>query len=124
MHRKQHHHRTWNWADENTPHEDMVVGAVDAVCSRMEDRAYQGGAMTYGEIRGFVKSGEFKGTDRQRHYIEMVMGEMKLLAQPEVGLIDSLHSFPNIGLPEPMYNRMVEKVGETVLILRERNYLI
>ena len=51
-----------------------------------------------------------------------VIPEMRVLEQPNLELITNLHQFPNIGLPEQTYQRIQERVTETLEMLREKGY--
>ena len=48
------HHKIWN--DRNSPDEWLKYGAIDAVCSLLEDREYQGGVHDWGDIRKVISS--------------------------------------------------------------------
>lgn len=127
LHRQQYHHRKWNNPDpddKNKPipgasEEDMLVGAVDAVCSLLENRSYQGGVHDYGGIVETAKN----NPPHKTPYMLKIIDEMRILQQPTIEKITSLNVFPNIGLKEDVYDAILKRVHETVEMLRrEQGY--
>ena len=123
IHRGQYHHRKWNGAGTSgklsfgpgATLDDMWVGAIDAVCSHREDRKYQGGALSYDDI--------YELAEKERNaWMLTAIPEMRQVRQPNLGLIGSLGSFPNIGLDEDMHGRIVRRVNEAVLEVKGRGY--
>jgi len=124
----QHHHKMFNNPDPNDKSkpnplatiEDMIEGAIDAVCSRLESREYQGGIFTYDQmIDGTVEIPEHK-----KPFIHQVVPLMREIEQPNLELITDIHSFPNIGLPDNVYQAIVREVQGTLVSLGERGYFL
>jgi hypothetical protein len=54
----------------------------------------------------------------------MVYSQMREIPAPDLGAIESLHSFPNVGISEEMHRRAVELTAEAVeMIRREHRYV-
>ena len=105
LHRQgQVHHQMWNGPNPAASEDALKLGAVDAVCSLLEDRAYQGGRHTYEQIEQEVIPKNQKPIQKQ--YLGVILSEMKKIELPKVELITSLHlpeiqeQLNNIGLPK------------------------
>jgi hypothetical protein len=127
IHRAQYHHQKWNDPDsaditKPTPEAsagDMLVGAVDAVCSLLENRAYQGGAHDYSSVIEVTK----KNPPHKIPWMLQVIPHMQELPQPDLTQIASLIDFPNIGVKSEIYRAAVKRVQDTLLLLRtEHDY--
>ncbi|MEE9323625.1 MAG: hypothetical protein V3U72_03695 [Candidatus Aenigmarchaeota archaeon] len=114
---QQYHHKIWN-GDIKSPGEDdsMLIGAVDAICSKLENRRYQGGSRSYDEIEKI-----FNGTKKQKKYMKDVLPEMRKIEQPELRKI-TLSSLPNIGVPDEIYNGICNAFARAVKMLRIHAY--
>ena len=123
LHRQQYHHQKWNEPDSNdetkpipdASEEDMLAGAVDAVCSLLENRDYQGGTHDYGDIIEIAKNNPLHKTP----WMLRIIPEMKALQQPNLEQIISLSDFANIGLEEVVYDAIVKRPHEAVEMLRK-----
>ena len=127
LHGQQHHHRMWENPDPSdetkqnpeASDEDMYVGAVDANCSLLENREYQGGKHSYEEIMEVAK----KNPPHKAPWMLKLVPQMQKLEQPKLGLITSLHDFPNIGLPGDIFDLIGSRTRETIEMLNfERGY--
>ena len=119
IHRQgQYHHQKWNEPNLNSTPEDMKTGAVDAICSLLENRGYQGGAHTFKEIVPIIKT----GSPHKNKWMWMVYSQMETISCPRLDLIQSLDNYPNIGIPEEVYQKIIEKVQETLVMLKEKGY--
>ena len=127
LHGQQYHHRMWDNPDpdDETKYnpeatgEDMLFGAVDANCSLLENREYQGGKHSYEEIIEVAK----KNPPHKAPWMLKLVPQMQKLEQPKLELITSLHDFPNIGLPEYIYDLIVGRTRDTIKLLNsERGY--
>jgi len=116
----QFHHQKWNPPAPDATREDMMVGAIDAMCSMLEDRAYQGGKHNFEEIIDIVKI----NAPHKVKWFWMVYSQMKSNGIPDVERIQSLDRIPNIGLPEKRYGEIVERVQETRVMLDQMGYHI
>lgn len=123
LHREQTHHRLWNNPNHTASEDDMRLGAVDAICSLLEGREYQGGPHTYEEIPDICKD---KSKPHQVKWIEEMLREMQLIEQPNLTLIKKspIICFPNIGLPDQTYNRIVLATEDVMEMLKEKGYNI
>lgn len=116
LHRKgQYHHQMWNQQNPKATPEDMKLGAVDSLCSLLEDREYQGGAHTFQQIINIIK----KEPPYRVKWFWMVYSSMKKIPSPNTKQIQTLRNFPNIGLPTLMYNRINEHTQEAIQALRK-----
>lgn len=75
-HRIQMHHKMWN--NRNSPEEWLKYGAIDAVCSLLENRTYQGGVHDWKEIQEIISSNPELGYRKKKKMLEAV-DEMNLL---------------------------------------------
>jgi hypothetical protein len=129
-HRKQYHHRMWNNPNPTNitkpipeaTREDMLVGAVDAICSLLENRQYQGGKHSFDDL---TKQVENLFLPHKIPFIKELLPQMRSLKQPDLEQITSLHEFPNIGLNESVYDAIANRTNEVVETLRkEQKYLL
>lgn len=129
LHRQQYHHQKWNDPDPNdktkpipgATEDDMLVGAVDAVCSLLENRAYQGGICDYDGVIEVAK----KNPPHKTLWMMEIIPAMRDLPQPSLDHIILINSFPNIGLKSEVYDSIVTRTKEAVETLRkEQGYLL
>lgn len=105
--RGQYHHQMWGepFSDPSSrASEDACkLGAIDAICSLLEDRRYQGGSHTYGQI---VEEILPQNNPVKRDYMAVLIPEMQRIEQPHLELITSLNpvalrtELKTIDLPE------------------------
>ncbi|MBI4983699.1 hypothetical protein HZC32_03585 [Candidatus Woesearchaeota archaeon] len=123
IHREQYHHRMWNGEQ---PHpdacdQDMILGAVDTICTYLEPRKYNGGARTFQEIR---KLNEIKiNAGFKQFWIKQVLLEMEKIGQLNLDSLADVDDLPSQldFLPEYRYDQIKAKIGETVARVKE-NY--
>ncbi|MBI5065368.1 hypothetical protein HZA97_03955 [Candidatus Woesearchaeota archaeon] len=120
MHRQQYHHKMWNDYNPNATIDGMKVGAMDAVCSLLENRSYQGGNHTYEEILELIRNNPI----HKVAWFNLVIPEMKGIIQPNLELITNVREFPNIGIREDLYEKLKQRMQETVQMLEGRGYKI
>jgi hypothetical protein len=117
-HRKgQYHHQMWNNENPKATKEELKTGAVDSICSLLDNRTYQGGRHSFNDIIEVIKSNK----TYKHKWFWMVYLQMKELEEPKTDLIEELEDFPNIGLPKATYERIVERTREAVRDLRGKN---
>lgn len=124
IHRQQYHHRKWNDsdpADKTKPifgasEKDMLLGALDANCSLLENRGYQGGIHDYESVIEIAK----KNPPHKTPWMLKIIPQMRALQQPNLEQITSLQGFPNIGIKEEVYNAIIARVNETIITLKEK----
>jgi hypothetical protein len=119
-HRMQHHHLKWNDKKSGATDEEMMVGAIDAVCSLLEDRPYQGGAHTFDEIRDII---ETRNPLYLRHWMTEALNQIQKLQLPDINQFFLLNHVPNFSLPRATHEAIRERVHETIVILeRDHGY--
>jgi hypothetical protein len=127
LHRQQYHHQKWNDPDPDdvkkpilgATEDDMLVGAVDAVCSLLENRGYQGGTHDYEGVIEVAK----KNPPHKTPWMLRIIPEMRTLRQPSLEQINSLNGFPNVGLKDVVYDSIVKRTQEAVeTLIREQGY--
>lgn len=122
FHRQQYHHQKWNGSEPSpdASEEDMTLGAIDAVCSLREPRAYQGGVHSWGDV---IKISQ----DNPAHKVPYLLGVIPLMlsiGEPDLESITSLSDIPNIGLDQPVYEAIVKRTNEALEMLRnEHGYI-
>jgi len=117
-HRAQYHHRKWNDPDPNdstkpmpgSTDDDMLVGAIDAVCSLLENRVYQGGSHDYESVIEIAK----KNPPYKTKWMLEMIPEMRRLKQPEFRTINALNYFPNVGIKKHVYDTIATRTHEVV----------
>lgn len=105
IHRQQYHHRHWN--GQVSGPDEMAVGAVDAICSLLESREYQGGAHNFDEIAGIVES----NPEYKREWLRTMLGEMRQIGLPEKPRVPSL-----------IHERILERKSRALAMLRVHGY--
>jgi len=123
LHRNQYHHRIWNESLGEGRPDAMKLGAVDAVCSRLEStgRGYQGGHHSYDQITAVAH----ENPPRKANWMLEVIPEMQKIEKPRLNLITSLDRFPNIGISTHAYDTICGRVRDTLHELEhERGYKI
>jgi len=101
----QYHHKVWNGKKTPGSDEEVLFGAIDALCSKREDRPYVGRALTWEEIRVGIQFEE-------EMYKQMAFGVafevLSLQENPALELIVDPYDFPNLGIPTTIYQKMRE----------------
>nr|MBA4404946.1 hypothetical protein [Nanoarchaeum sp.] len=117
------HHRRWNNYNLDATIDDLRSSATDANCSLLEGRQYQGGPYSYGEIAEICRK---KSKAHQKKWIQQMIEEMQTIPQPNLGLIRtaSMTNFPNIGLPDITYQRIISATENVIKMLKEKGYNI
>ena len=113
-HRCQYHHQQWNKTGSVEKVDSMKLGAVDAICSLLEDRPYQGGTHSFGQAMEIA----LKNPPHRRPWMVEIIPEMQRLAYPPIYRIESLDHIPNIGIPGNTHDIVCQRVAET------RSYLL
>lgn len=120
LHRKgQRHHLMWHAPTRRTTADDLRLSAVDAVCSLLEPRKYQGGAHTFTQIRQIAVNE--RNPPHHRRWMLDVVAEMEPLPRPDLRAITSLDVIPNIGLPDKIYNSLLDIVEKTRRLLASQH---
>ncbi|MBN2142289.1 hypothetical protein JW711_03075 [Candidatus Woesearchaeota archaeon] len=128
LHRQQRHHEMWNGNKPNpkATHEDMLIGAIDAICSQRETRDYQGGFHTYDQVWALAD----KNPPHKSFWMHLAIDDMETLdkrdeVEDQISQITNLHRIPNIGLPSKVYDAICQRVNETLTMLEtEHDYRI
>lgn len=123
FHRNQYHHRMWNHENIDATKEDLYVGVVDSVCSLLENRSYSG--------KGYANSGRShsweevedilynKNPESKNIAAKEIIPKMRKLERPRLEFIDDIFNFPNIGIREDIYQRMNDRIDESVCDLNK-----
>lgn len=106
LHRQQYHHQMWNGAETKAKIPDMQMGAIDAICSQLEDRSYQGGRHSWEQLLEIIE----QNPPHKKTMLHEMLARMKEVEAPKLDLIASLDIFPNIGIPYIMYEEMKHRV--------------
>lgn len=120
---QQYHHQMWNFPNPKATDDDLFVGALDALCSLLDNRPYQGGAHAFEQLPEIISQEE---KPRQKGWLEKAYLRMAAASfpQPAVQLITGVQNFPNVGLPQKVYDIICQKTGQALAHLRgEKGYL-
>jgi hypothetical protein len=119
LHRQQYHHQQWNINHASAPDDSLNLGAIDAICSLLENRPYQGGKHTYGEIYFIICN----NPDTKFFTLDRMIKDMQRIRQPPLDRILSLREFPNIGIPAQSYDHLTTRIQETITQLKQEHKL-
>ena len=109
-HRQQYHHQIWNKDSLDASPDALKLGAVDAVCSLLEPREYQGGVHTYREIEEIASKGSIHKVDWMRYAIL----EMSKIKQPNLAKIVAFSKIPRNGIAPQTHDIILDRVHETL----------
>ncbi len=119
-HRCQYHHVKWNGVNDKATPDDMKLGAVDAICSLLEPRAYQGGPHTYDQVLVIAHA----NPPHHERWLSELVPEMRKLARPRIERITSLDAIPNIGIPKDVHDILCGRIEDTRRYLKEAHGFI
>ena len=111
-HRKQHHHAAWNQYSPNSSVDAMKLGAVDACCSMLEPRAYQGGCHDWDGIEKAALANPI----HKAAWMLLMAQEMAKIEKPEIELV-TMHALPAEGISRETRELIVERIQETKAML-------
>ena len=114
-HRQQYHHQKWNQYYPNATEDAMKLGAVDAVCSLLEPREYQGGVHTYTQIEVIASENPI----HKIGWMKYAISEMKRIKQPNLSEITSFSKIPKEGITPETYDIIIGRVQETLTQLKQ-----
>lgn len=114
FHRQQDHHKSWNQYYPNATVDEMQLGAVDACCSLLEPRGYQGGEHTFAEVEEIAL-----GNPIHKVAWMLMMGrEMERIAKPAIANI-TLYKLPSKGISLESRDIIEGRVEETIIMLKQ-----
>ena len=114
-HRQQHHHLAWNEFNPTASPDAMRLGAVDAVCSLLEPRGYQGGCHTFKDIYGIAENNPI----HEVSWMELVAMEMEKVAVKDTKVIFAELSNRVFALPGEKTDAILGRLEETRTMLRQ-----
>ena len=116
IHRQQqHHHQMWNKPYPKGVDDDMRLGAVDAICSLLEPRTYQGGTHSFQDIPKIIE----QTMEHKKKWMYEILSKMEAIKVPEIERIINLENIPNIGLPDKIYQSILQR---TICVLNDFEY--
>lgn len=114
FHRQQYHHQAWNEFSQTSSPDAMRLGAVDAVCSLLEPRGYQGGCHDWDSIATISEDNPI----HKVAWMHLVAGEMRKIEKPDLAVITIERPMRLPGLSAEKYEILVERVHETLTHLK------
>lgn len=122
---QQNHHLKWNLPNPNDitkPHPlateaDMWQGAIDTICSLLQDRGYQGGSNSYLDI--WLKRLPPMEPHKRKWVREMIPRMIAVDPQPDMSQIERIVDPVNIGLPERLYGEINERFESCIIMLEK-----
>jgi len=114
-HRHQYHHQKWNQLYPDATEDAMKLGAVDAVCSLLEDREYQDGIHTYEQIEEIAS----KNPIHKIGWMKYAISEMKRIKQPNLAEITSFSKIPREGITPETYDIITGRTHQTLRQLEQ-----
>ncbi len=129
LHREQYHHRMWNTPEQNNSvsfgsdatEDSLKLGAVDTVCSYLEDRKYQGGIHTWDEIEQMVDT---RFRPEKRFWAKKMIPEMKQIGSPDLTPINNLRYTPDFDLPQNIRIAIRLRIDETITMLKDEHGIL
>lgn len=116
-HRMQYHHLRWNHENSGATEDDLMAGAADAVCSRLEDRPYQGGIHTFDQIRKIIET----NPPYQKHWMSVALEQIQKIPLPDIRQLTTLSRIPNLGVSQTTHETIVARVREAVTMLEQEH---
>ena len=116
--RHQYHHQMWNGPSRYADLEDLKVGAVDSLCSLLEDRPYQGGSHSFADIMNIIKENTHP---KKVGWMWVMFSRMKVSYCPHFEDI-TLDYIPNLHLSNEIHRKMVDRTKEAIEMLEEKGY--
>jgi hypothetical protein len=113
-HRQQDHHVAWNEFSPSSSVDSMKLGAVDACCSLLEPRGYQGGCHTWDEIEDI----SLKNPIHKTPWMLLMAQEMKKVEKPILTPI-TLTNVPRKGLTPESHDIITGRISETLAMLKQ-----
>lgn len=114
-HRKQDHHQSWNTYHPNVSTDAMRLGAVDAVCSLLEPRGYQGGCHSFHEIHDIAEANQI----HKVAWMQLMAGEMEKIHSELPPVIDfKPFEVPTQGLTKESHDIILGRLQETIVMLK------
>jgi hypothetical protein len=117
LHRQQRHHKWNNVSLDNIntfEDDELMVGAVDSICSLLENRPYQGGVHSFAEISSVIDQDT---NPIKKKWLYLMLDRIKSVATPNLNSIVSLSEISNFGLPPKIYEKVVDRTHEAVDVL-------
>lgn len=119
FHRQQYHHQKWNQYYPHATEDAMRLGAVDAVCSLLEPREYQGGVHTFDEILKIAESNPI----HKIAWLKLAVIEMRLIERPNLEEIKNFSKIPRQGISTETHDTILERIYEGLCTLeKEQEY--
>ena len=112
-HRQQYHHQKWNQCYPGATPDALELGAVDAVCSLLEHREYQGGAHTYEQIEVIAN----RNNIHKVAWMKYAVSEMRRIEQPNLAEITSFSKIPREGISSETHDIIMQRIYETLTSL-------
>jgi hypothetical protein len=113
-HRQQFHHLAWNGFNPTASVDAMKLGAVDAVCSLIEPRDYQGGCHTWEEVNAI----SLQNPIHKVPWMLLLATEMERIPKPDI-LSVTLTNFPDALISPESRDILRERVYETAVMLHQ-----
>jgi hypothetical protein len=114
FHRQQYHHLAWNEFNPSASVDAMKLGAVDACCSLLEPRDYQGGCHDWDALREVAH----KNPIHKVPWMLLMAQEMEKIEKPDIAAIDLDH-IPREGISPESHDTIQERVYETLKMLQQ-----
>jgi hypothetical protein len=114
FHRQQYHHLAWNEFNPTASPDAMRLGAVDAVCSLLEPRGYQGGCHTWDQIASISEDNPI----HKVAWMHLVAGDMAKMEKPDLTIMTLENPRRIPGLSADKHEVLVERLRETMQHLR------
>ncbi len=109
-HRQQSHHQRWNEPNTAATGDNLKLGAVDAICSLVEPREYQGGPHNFTQIESIAKESK----QHQKEGLSWAIREMRKIDSPDIAHITKLGEIPRRGIFPQTYDTIIGRVREAL----------
>lgn len=119
FHRRQYHHQMWRQPSPTVSADARKLSAVDAICSQLEPRGYQGGVHTYPQIKKIITNSK----PHQIPWMQEAIADMEKIRPPNLAEIISFSKIPTEGITAETYDIILGRVHQTLQQLqRDHGY--
>jgi len=114
-HRQQHHHQIWGQYYPNATEGEMMLGAIDAVCSQLEPRHYQGGCHTLDEIKRIASDNPIHKVP----WMKLAVAEIRTVERLNIAEITAFSKIPKDRISPETYDAIMGRAEEAFKCLSQ-----
>lgn len=120
-HRRGQTHHIMNMYNSQSSQDQIDIATIDAICSRTEHREYQEDISDFAKLIKMFKKSE-RGYQVWAKSCWKISSSMGKIRPPNLDYVVSIDNFPNVGVDNKIYERILLRVDETIHGLRLEGY--